>query len=406
MKQTSLPPSNDNNIFLWIDTPRNTPFAETEKLAEELDNFLSRYLVKSGTEGKAPREDLRIVKSISYWVGTAPSLENATVSLGGIARGNENNISLRLNLAEESQREEVTSEYIQDLRSSMNVFFSKHPNLKVRFQLPPSGPATDATFLVKVSGDASEPIANVEGFSQWLKAKIAPIVKFHRVSDYIDSIDGYQNQYRIRLNPEYISRLGLTNEQVVTTIYSIFNKNSIGLYNDSKSEQELHINILTPDIQKNNPEILNRITFTNKIGKKILLSEIADIAIEPNDKTINYFDGRPTTLIMGDVSGSAQYPMKNIIERFKTPEFWEGRYTVENLTDLECLVREKSTGKQFKIILDGSWKLSVDTNNNLGGILIAALAMLYILVAANFKSYKAGGVLMLTFLLGFYGIMP
>jgi multidrug efflux pump subunit AcrB len=32
--------------------------------------------------------------------------------------------------------------------------------------------------------------------------------------------------------------------------------------------------------------------------------------------------------------------------------------------------------------------------------------MLFILVAANFKSYKSGGVLMLTFLLGFYGIMP
>jgi hypothetical protein len=70
-------------------------------------------------------------------------------------------------------------------------------------------------------------VENVERFTTWLKAKIAPIAAFHDISDYIDSSEGYQNQYRIRLNPEYISRLGLNTEQVVTTIYSIFNKNSI-----------------------------------------------------------------------------------------------------------------------------------------------------------------------------------
>jgi multidrug efflux pump subunit AcrB len=80
---------------------------------------------------------------------------------------------------------------------------------------------------------------------------------------------------------------------------------------------------LTPDTQKNDSNILDRITFTNKLGKKVYLSEIADIAIEPNDKSINYFDGLPTLQIMGDVGGSAQYPMKNILERFKAEEFWE-----------------------------------------------------------------------------------
>lgn len=77
-----------------------------------------------------------------------------------------------------------------------------------------------------------------------------------------------------------------------------------------------------------------------------------------------------------------------------------------SVSDIECVVKEKATGKQYKVLLDGDWKTSVDTNNNLGAILVFALILLYVIISANFQSFRAGGVLMLTFFLGFFGIMP
>lgn len=136
-----------------------------------------------------------------------------------------------------------------------------------------------------------------------MKQKLAPILQAHRIVDYYDTSKGYQNRYQVKLNNEYIARLGLSAEQVTNSVYGIFNVVSTGLFHDTNSKEETHINVLVPDSEKNDPDILSKISFTNADGKRILLSEIATITLEKEEADIEFYDNLPTIELLGDVQG-------------------------------------------------------------------------------------------------------
>jgi multidrug efflux pump subunit AcrB len=48
----------------------------------------------------------------------------------------------------------------------------------------------------------------------------------------------------------------------------------------------------------------------------------------------------------------------------------------------------------------------LDTFRDLGIAMMMALLAIYFLMVAQFKSFKIAGVIMMTFLLGLFGIMP
>jgi len=107
---------------------------------------------------------------------------------------------------------------------------------------------------------------------------------------------------------------------------------------------------------------------------------------------------------MGD--NSVMYPMANLIKRFASGDFWEGKYELSKLTLYRADVRETATGKTFSIRMAGEWEMTIDSFRDLGMALGATLTLLFFLVAANFRSFKMGGVIMLSFLLGFFGFFP
>ena len=58
-----LPKSNQNQVYLWIDAPRNTPASIGEDILKDVESFFL-------TSSQLP-ENLKITQSISSTVGTA-----------------------------------------------------------------------------------------------------------------------------------------------------------------------------------------------------------------------------------------------------------------------------------------------------------------------------------------------
>ncbi len=122
-------------------------------------------------------------------------------------RGNENQISLRINLLPADVREATSEDFTLALRPILAEYLVKYPGAKLRLLEDPPGPPVKSTFLLKVSGKAGESIQEVEDLTAWLHGKIAPILEKQKVLDVYDTRETYQNKYTIELDYELMTRL-------------------------------------------------------------------------------------------------------------------------------------------------------------------------------------------------------
>lgn len=318
-------------------------------------------------------------------------MDFSTATRGGPFRGNENQISMRVNLIKSEERDLTSADITLRLRPIITQFLAKYPGVKLRLLEDPAGPPVSSTFLLKISGKSGENPENVENLTSWISQKITPILEKQKVLDVYNSLETYRNKYRVRLDYELITRLGLSSDTIVKSIYSIFNGSVVGIFNDETSKYPKNIFIKVSDAEKNSAKTLDRITFTSNTGRKILLSEIAKVEISSDDSPIVNDERLPTSTIYGEMGdNSVMYPMVNLIKRFLSDEFWEGKYEVTSWNPYAFQIREKATGKDFSIRLAGEWEMTMDSFRDLAVALGGALSLLFFLVAANFRSFRMG----------------
>ena len=82
VKMRLLPKSDQNQMYVWIDMPRNTPVEKSLELANGLNNYLASYSATGNLDIERKKEDMRIIKSISYSVGIAPPMDFSTATRG------------------------------------------------------------------------------------------------------------------------------------------------------------------------------------------------------------------------------------------------------------------------------------------------------------------------------------
>lgn len=145
-KARMLPKADKNQIYLWIDAPRESTALQMKKISEDASNFL---LCK--TE-KVPKE-LCLTESISTSIGDRFLGDFANLFRGGLNRTQENQISMRINLVESKNREMKSENYVIAIRPLLREYLlQRHPDLKLRLLEDPPGPPTLATFHIKAKG--------------------------------------------------------------------------------------------------------------------------------------------------------------------------------------------------------------------------------------------------------------
>lgn len=145
-KARMLPKADKNQIYLWIDAPRESTALQMKKISDDASNFL---LCK--TE-KVPKE-FCLTESISISMGDRFLGDFANLFRGGLNRTQENQISMRINLVESKNRKMKSENYVIAIRPLLREYLlQRHPDLKLRLLEDPPGPPTLATFHIKAKG--------------------------------------------------------------------------------------------------------------------------------------------------------------------------------------------------------------------------------------------------------------
>jgi multidrug efflux pump subunit AcrB len=343
----------------------------------------------------------------------------------------ENELSARINLVspEEYKKKNKINRYSSEeftikLRPKLKKFLlKKYPDIKIRLLEDPPGPPVRATFLIKIKSDAS--IENVNKFREIVEKEVHKIAYKQKLVDVLNSKTTPKRKITIKIDNESLSLAGLTTKQVAYTLWISLNWIPINLIKNNHSLEATNIILTTLDEQNTKLNILKKITFTNPQWQKIPLESIATLKYDFVSNQI-YTDKREESqYIYWEMwDNSLIYPVIELFWKFMDKNFWTEEKLVKNpKTKKEEKINEQNyklvswnpyelkyiwikDWKHYKIEWGGEWELTMDTFRDLWLAMWLSLLAIYFLLVGQFASFRISGIIMITFLLWFFGVFP
>lgn len=405
-KARMLPKSNQDQVYVWIDAPR---WWNTTKM-QSVESDLVTFFTKSWSH--IP-EELQIVENISITSGQAFIWDFANLFRWGMQRVNENQLSARINLFENENYEKdtgkqrmISEDYSILIRPYLNDYLlQKYPDLQLRLLEDPPGPPVRATFLAKIKSDAAD--KQLWDFIRKVESNVRNIWSQESIVDIWNSLSTTYRKIRIDIDTQAVILAWLNTQQVTHSLWIILSWLPIELVSDSESLEATNLILTVPHTSKDSLEVLNTISFTNPEWKKIFLKQIADIEYSFVWSDI-YTDKREqVNYIYWEMwDNSLVYPMITLFKELMSESFLQWEYELLDWSPYQITYKWVSDGKIYKIEWGWEWELTMDTFRDLGIAMWLSLLAIYFLLVWQFASFRIAGIIMITFLLSFYGVFP
>jgi len=401
-KARMLPKSNQNQIYLWIDAPRWWNIEKTSQVEKDLAKWL---LDEKNTN--------KVVENITSVIGQHYTWDFANLFRWGLNRIWENQISARINLTPPNKYEELTwetrpsSEFftIQIRENFKKYLLAKYPDLKIKLLEDPPGPPVRSTFLIKIKTNANEKSTNT--FVNRVYKEVQDITPEQKLVDIGTSKSTTYRKLKIDLDHESISRAWLTIEQVEYSLAIALNWMDISLVKNYNSFEPTNIEIVGKKQQIDNIDLLKTISFTNPKGEKIPLTSIATIKNTFVNPEINTDWREETIYIYWEMwDNSLIYPVIKLYWILMDENFLGNDYKLDSWSPYEIKYTGLKDGKKYIIEWWGEWELTMDTFRDLGMAMAISLLAIYFLLVWQFASFWVAGIIMITFLLGFFWVWP
>ncbi len=399
-KARMLPKSNKDQVYLWIDAPRGTSVEKMLKIEGSIQDFFLK--------NDSLPASLQITQNISSTIGTPFMWDFANLFRWWWDRKDEYQISSRINLIpKEENKKRIKSEiFTFEIRPLLREYLlSKYPDIKLRLLEDPPGPPVRSTFMIKIKWWDND--KELENFTQKIFQEVQKREISDKLADVWNSLSTTYRKVNIILDHESISRAWLDINQVAQTIAIAKNSTQINIIKDESSLEASYIVLWVKNELSESQELLEKISFTNNEGVKIPLSSIAKINYEFVSPEINTDKREKTHFIYAEMwDNSVVYPIISLMWFFKSDEFLKGKYKVVDSSLYDITYKGLQDGKIYKLEWDWEWKLTMDTFRDLGTAMIIAILTIYFLIVWQFRSFAVAGIVMLPFLLGFFGIFP
>ena len=379
-----LPFDNKSEMFVVIDLPRGATLEDTERTLFSIAD-VARQLPE--------------IRSIDTYAGTpAPFNFNGLVRHYYIRKAPELG-ELHLNLAPIAERKRTSHTVALDLRARLKSL-TLPPGTVARVVEVPPGPPVLATLLAEVYGPDSTTRRAVAAEVKKIFASIPYIV------DIDDSIGKPQPQLRISIDQDRLEFFGVEQRDVYDTIQALFGGTAVGYSYRGEGRDPIEISVRLPKRDLSWSELLasTPVPANSVPGNKTVveLGDVVHVTDEAGSPTIFRRDGRSTDMIMAELAGAYEAPIYGILDVDKriTAHDWGalGRPTIRFHGQPED--ESKPT-----VLWDGEWEITYVTFRDMGAAFMVAIVGIYILVVAQFGSFKLPLVILTPIPLTLIGIV-
>ncbi len=387
-----LPSADKEQFFVSIDFPEGTDTPQTEKGTQ----FISQQLLTHDE-----------VLSLQSFVGT-PSVTdfNGLLKSSNLRRA-PHMANIRVNLTEPSQRSETSSEIVNVLRATLQKNIEESPQsirswltqANIKFVEDPPGPPVRSTLEIKIKGPDRVILQEIAEQVQTLLPTVKGVV------DTDTSIEYPAQKTVLRINHEKALLSGISTAQISETLSAMLDPLVIGQYHIPNQKEGATIELLVKKSQKDQTQDLANIFIQNQNQEMVPLLSI--VTLEPQRTVpVLYNDEREATIyVTGETENrSIVYVILDLFGPVRKLNF-SNEATLTSW-DLFGTTFTTPDAQEYSIEWGGEWQMTVENFRDLGKAMLIAFFLIYIVLVAQFSSFKKPLLIMTTMPLGFIGILP
>ncbi len=379
-----LPFDNKSEMSVVVDLPRGATLEDTERTLFSIADVA---------------QQLPEIRSVETYAGTpAPFNFNGLVRHYYIREAPELG-ELHLNLAPSAERKRTSHVIALDLRGRLKSL-TLPPSTVARVVEVPPGPPVLATLLAEVYGP--DPTTR--------RAVVVELKKIFSSVSYIvdidDSIGKPQPRLRISIDQDRLEFFGVEQRDVYDTIQALFGGTRVGYSHRGEDRDPIEIVVRLPKRDLSWSELLasTPVPANSVPGNKTVveLGDVVHVTNEMGSPAIFRRDGRFTDMVMAELAGAYEAPIYGILDVDK-------RIAAHDWGALERpTVRfhgQPEDESKPTILWDGEWEITYVTFRDMGAAFAVAIVGIYILVVAQFGSFKLPLVILTPIPLTLIGIV-
>ncbi len=386
-----LPGKSDNTFSVYVDTPNGSSIHETKQVTDCIIGLLN-------TEKE--------VTDMEVFLSNGAPLDYAGLIKGSGFKQEEHQAEIVVNLTDKHSRSETSFAMVHRLRPEIAKqcgSIIKDTNIKMIEQ--PAGPPTLASIVIELYGDEDA-----------LAAPALEIAKILSKTPGLVDVDIQQDEifkkFKLIVNKEKIIRSELSIEQVNKILYLAFEGMAISVKNTPNYPSQIPLYLVlsrdTKSLEASSKGALlaklSGLKLMNKNGQMVPIVELVDVEETLSQPIITSKNLKTMVNIIAETDLVSQvYPLLDARSRIKYELSKSYEITSGSLFDLN--LKDRQTGKMFRLVWDGEMKVTMDTFRDLGAAFIAALVLIFLLMVIYYKSFILSGIVLLGSFLSIIGVI-
>ncbi len=379
-----LPFDNKSELAVVLDMPRGASVEETDRVLNQI---------------AATFEPVEEIVSIQSHAGTA-----APFNFNGLVRHyylrNEPRYGdLQVNLSPKGDRDRESHDIALDLRARI-LALDLPQGAIVKVVEPPPGPPVMATLLAEIYGPDAETRRAVATKLREIFATVPYIV------DADDSFGVPTERKRLVLNDANLDFHKVEQGDVFQTIGMLYGGTTVGYSHRSGGREPLPIRLAADKADK----VLDERALSTPIPANLLpgdrsvveLGDVVEIQTEMQSFPIFRHNGRAAEMVTAELAGDFEAPLYGIMAVDRAIEEMDWGTLPKPQISMNGVPEDQSVPT---VLWDGEWEVTWVTFRDMGAAFGVALLGIYILVVAQFGSFKLPLVILTPGPLTFIGIM-
>ena len=379
-----LPFDNKSELAVELNLPEGSSVEDTERTL-----FAAADIVRGLPE----------VRSVQAYAGTA-----APFNFNGLVRHYYMRQSpelgdLQINLADKADRSRASHAIALDLRQRLRALSLLEGSTLQVVEVPP-GPPVLATLLAEIYGpDEKTRLAVAEEVKKLFKS-----VPF--IVDVTDSYGHPRPRLRISIDQDELEYFGVEQSDVYDTIQSLFGGIPVGYSHRGEERDPIEIRIGLPkrDLSWNERLASTPVPANTVPGSKTVveLGQVVHADRELGSTVLFRRDGHFADMVMGELAGEFEAPIYGMLAVDKAV----AQHDWGKLPKPTIRFRGQPDGESHPTLLwDGEWEITYVTFRDMGAAFGVAMLGIYILVVAQFRSFKLPLVILTPIPLTLIGIL-
>ena len=379
-----LPFDNKANLQVVLDLPKGSSVEDTNRALQMMADRL------------APVPE---IVSFQTYAGTAAPFDFNGLVRHYYLRANPEQGDIVVNLLTKGERKRASHEIALEIRQRLNGLELPQGSI-VKVVEPPPGPPVLGTLLAEIYGPDPE-----------TRRAVAEKVRaaFKSVPFIVDIDDSYHNQpqrVRVAINQDNLEYYKVEQSDVYDTLRYLYGGTTVGYSHRGGGRQPIAIRLALP---KTNA-VMDARALTTPVpanalpgGRAVVeLGDVVSVTREQASYPIFRHNGRAAEMVLAELAGAYEAPIYGMLA---VQEAIDRIYWGNLPKPIIALHGQPDNESHPTLLWDGEWEVTWVTFRDMGAAFMVAILGIYILVVAQFGSFKLPLVILTPIPLTLIGIL-